>query len=88
MSQVRKFADVDEFREAASAVEFDVAVPYLIEDCPTLKALAEAPIAKTAFTTFRAQLSKSEQVKAKKKAQCPYQARPPTQAECARLCWS
>ena len=70
--EVPTFATIQEFKDHVQTPGFDPAVPYLIQDCDTLKKLSEAPLSKTALTTVRAQLSKSDQVKSKKKAQCPY----------------
>jgi len=85
VTEIRKFANVKEFKEAAAQADFDIGAPYLIMDCPTLTSLAESAIAKTALATFRAQLTKSEQVKAKRKAQCPYQVPNSSQVRCALL---
>ena len=72
VSDIRKYKDINEFKTAAAAGDFDIRTPYLIEECKSLQDLAGQQITKMAFTNFRAQLPASEAAKQKKKAQCPY----------------
>lgn len=80
MMEVPKYVDIEKFKQEAARV--NTTIPYLIESCSSLTALAAEPVVNTAFLNFRAQLPRCESSKSKKKAQCPFSI--PTSCEKVR----
>jgi hypothetical protein len=72
IKEITRFESVASFTDAAKHGKVDLKSPYVVEDCTTLKELADAAVTRTNFANFRAQLPHSDPISKKKKAQCPY----------------